>query len=86
MIAALWGRFSTWILGAIAVLAAVTGIYLRGRSAGKEVEQQKATQRDLDAERAKATTIQEAHDVQTEISQLPASDVRQRLQDRWSRD
>jgi uncharacterized membrane-anchored protein YhcB (DUF1043 family) len=85
MIAALWGRFYGWILGALAVLAAVTGVYLRGRSAGKQVEQQKETQRELAQERAKAETIKEVHHVQTEVARLPDADVRQRLQ-KWTRD
>lgn len=85
MITGLWARFSTWIIGAITVLATIAGIYLKGRSAGKQVEQQKATARDLEQERAKAETIREVHDVQTEVARLPDADVRQRLQ-KWTRD
>lgn len=85
MIAALWTRFSTWILGALAVLAAVGGVYLRGRSAGKQVEQQKATEREAAQERARVKTIEEVHDVQTEVARLHDADVRQRLQ-KWTRD
>jgi hypothetical protein len=83
---ALWGRFSTWILGALAVLAAVAGVYLKGRSAGKQVEQAKEMKEDLAAERAKSETIQEVHDVQTEVARLPADAVRERLRDKWTRD
>lgn len=86
MITALWSRFSGWIIGALAVLAAVAGVYLKGRSAGKQVEQEKATERQLEQERAKSETIQEARDVETEISRLPADDVHQRLRDKWQRD
>jgi hypothetical protein len=85
MITGLWGRFSTWILGALAVLAAVAGIYLKGRSAGKQGEQKKATARELEQERAKAETIREVHDVQTEVARLPDSDLDDRLR-RWTRD
>lgn len=85
MIAGLWTRFSTWILGALAVLATVAGIYLRGRSAGKQVEQKRATERQLEQERARAETINEVHDVQTEVARLPDADVRQRLR-KWTRD
>lgn len=85
MIASLWSRFYGWALGALAVIAAVAGVYLRGRSAGKKVEQQKATERTLEQDRAKAETIQEVHDVQTEVARLPDADVRQRLQ-KWTRD
>lgn len=86
MIAALWTRFSTWVLGALALLAAVAGVYLRGRSAGKQVEQQKATRRELAQERAKAETIQEVSSVQTEVARLPDDAVRERLRDKWQRD
>jgi uncharacterized membrane-anchored protein YhcB (DUF1043 family) len=86
VIAALWTRFSTWILAALAVLAAVAGVYLKGRSAGKKVEQQKATERTLEQERARAETIQEVHDVQTEVARLPDDAVRERLRREWQRD
>jgi outer membrane murein-binding lipoprotein Lpp len=86
VIAGLWSRFYGWILGALAVLAAVAGVYLRGRSSGKKVEQSKATKRELAAERARAQTIQEASDAQVEVSRLPDDAVRERLRDKWQRD
>lgn len=75
-----------WLLGAVAVAATVVGIYLRGRSAGKKVEQAKAIEQDLAEERAQSETLREASDVQIEVSRLPAADVRQRLRDKWTRD
>jgi uncharacterized membrane-anchored protein YhcB (DUF1043 family) len=86
MLAVLWGRFSSWIIGALALLAAVAGVYLRGRSAGKQFEQQKELKEDLAEERARAETIQEVSDVQTEVARLPAGDVHERLRDKWTRD
>ena len=86
MIAGLWSRFYGWILGALGVLAAVAAVYLRGRSRGKQVEQSKATEKALAAERAKAQTIQEASDAQIEVARLPADAVRERLRDKWTRD
>mgnify|MGYP000849663147 FL=1 len=86
MIASLWSRFSGWIIGALGVMAAVAGIYVRGRSAGKQVEQRKATERDLDAAREHAEIIRETSNAQAEIDRLPDSDVRQRLRDKWQRD
>jgi hypothetical protein len=86
VIAGLWGRFYGYVIGALAVLAAVAGIYLRGRSAGKQGEQTKATARELEQERAKAETIQEVHDVQTEVARLPDDAVRERLRRDWQRD
>lgn len=85
MIAALWSRFYAWILGALAVLATVAGVYLRGRSAGKKVEQARELKEDLAAERARAETMKEVHDVQTEVARLPDDAVRERLR-KWTRD
>jgi Flp pilus assembly protein TadB len=85
VIAGLWARFYAWILGALAIVAAAVGVYLKGRSAGKQVEQKKAAARELEQERAKAETIQEVRNVQTEVARLPDVDVRQRLQ-KWIRD
>lgn len=82
----LTGRLYGWLLGALAALATLAGIYLKGRSAGRTVEQTKATERDLETERAKAETIQEVSDVQIEVSRLPVDAVRERLRERWSRD
>lgn len=86
MIAALWSRFYGWALGALAVLATVAGIYLRGRSAGKQVEQKKATEKQLEQERARAETIQEVHDVQAKNARLPDDAVHERLRNEFQRD
>jgi hypothetical protein len=86
MIAALWARFYGWILTALAVLAAVAGVYLRGRSAGKQIEQQKATEREIAQERARAEAIQEVHNVESEVARLPDDAVRERLRSKWQRD
>jgi hypothetical protein len=86
VIAALWARFSTWIIGALGLLAAVAAVYLKGRSAGKKVEQAKEAQEDLAAERARGETIQEANDVHAEVGRLPADAVRERLRNEWQRD
>jgi len=81
----LWQRFYGWILGAVGVIVAVAGVYFRGRAAGKAVEQKKVTQRDLTEAQKHAETIRETADVQAEVSRLPDSDVRERLQ-KWTRD
>jgi hypothetical protein len=85
MIAALWARFYGWILGAVAVLAAVAGVYLKGRSAGKAVEQKKATARDLTEAKEHAEVIRETVDVESKIVRLPVGDVRERLR-KYTRD
>lgn len=86
MISSLWSRFYGWIIGALGLIAALAAVYFRGRSAGKAVEQKKATQRDLEDAQQHAETIRETIDVETEISRLPDSDVRKRLSDSWARD
>jgi Flp pilus assembly protein TadB len=86
ILTALGRRAYGWILGALAVLAAVAGVYLKGRIAGKRVERQKSAARELEQERAKAETIKEVHDVQTEVTRLPDNAVRERLRNEWQRD
>lgn len=85
MLSALWSRFYQWIIGASLALAAIAAIYLRGKSSGKQVEQKKATQRDLTEAKQHAETIRENSIVQAEISRLPADDVRERLR-KFTRD
>jgi hypothetical protein len=85
VIAALWSRFYGYILGALAALGAFLAIYLKGRSAGKAVEQKKATQRDLTEAKEHAETIRETVDVESKIIRLPVGDVRERLR-KYTRD
>jgi uncharacterized membrane protein YdjX (TVP38/TMEM64 family) len=66
MIAALWSRFYGYVIGALAAIAAFAAIYFKGRSAGKQVEQKKATQRDLTEAKEHAETIRETVDVESE--------------------
>jgi hypothetical protein len=75
-----------WLAAAGSALLAVLGIYLKGRSAGKQVEQAKELKEDLAEAHAQAETIQEVSDVQTEIARLPVDAVRERLRDKWQRD
>jgi stringent starvation protein B len=85
MIAAIWARFYRWIVGAAVALLTVAAIYSKGRSAGKAIEQQKATQRDLTEAKEHAATIRETSEVQAEVARLPDSDVRERLR-KFTRD
>lgn len=86
VLAALCGRFYGWILGALGLLAALATVYRKGITAGKAVEQKKATERDLTEAKQHAETIRETSNAQAEVSRLPDSDVRQRLRDKWTRD
>jgi uncharacterized membrane-anchored protein YhcB (DUF1043 family) len=85
MIANLWARFSTWIIAALGIIAAVVTVYLRGRSAGKQVEQEKTAKRDLEEAKEHAETIREVSDVQSNVIRMPSSDVRDRLR-KYTRD
>jgi stringent starvation protein B len=85
MIAGIWAKFSKWIIGAAAALAAVLAIYFKGRSAGKQVEQEKATKRDVEEAKEHAQTVREATDVQTNVIRMPDSAVREQLRRKWTR-
>jgi alkylation response protein AidB-like acyl-CoA dehydrogenase len=86
MFAAIWARGAKWLIALATALLALAAFYLKGRAAGKAVEQKKATQRDLTEAKAHAETIRETSDVEAKIIRLPDSAVRQRLRDKWQRD
>ena len=48
MLSLLWARFSGYIIAIGAALAALGGIYLKGRSAGKQAEQAAETEKALE--------------------------------------
>jgi uncharacterized membrane protein YdjX (TVP38/TMEM64 family) len=85
MIAAIWGRFSAWIIGALGVIAAVVTVYLRGRSAGKEVVRKEVQKRDVEEAKEHAETIREVANAQSNVVRLPDSDVREQLRSKWTR-
>lgn len=85
MFEAIWARGAKWLIAAATCLLALAAFYLKGRSAGKAVEQKKATQRDLTEAKQHAATIRETSNVQAEVSRLPDSDVRERLR-KFTRD
>jgi stringent starvation protein B len=85
MIGALLGRFKGLLIGIAAALLALLTFYERGKAKGKEVEQKKSTQRDLDEARQHAETVRENSIVQAEVNRLPDSDLDERLR-KWTRD
>lgn len=85
MIAALWSRFYGYVIAVLAAIAAFAAIYFKGRSAGKQVEQKKATQRDLTEAKEHAETIRETVDVESNIIRMPDPVVRERLR-KYTRD
>jgi hypothetical protein len=86
MFEAIWARGAKWLIAAATFLLALAAFYLEGRSKGKQVEQKKATERDLTEAKQHAETIRETSNVHAEVSRLPDSDVTQRLRDKWTRD
>jgi hypothetical protein len=85
VIAALWSRFYGYVIAVLAAIAAFAAIYFKGRSAGKQVEQKKATQRDLTEAKEHAETIRETVDVESNIIRMPDPVVRERLR-KYTRD
>lgn len=82
---ALFLRFKGWILGALGALAAVAAIYFKGRSAGRKVEQEKVSKRDIAEAKQHAETIREVSNAQSNVVRLPDGAVRQQLRDKWTR-
>lgn len=76
MLAGLWLRIAPYVLAAGAILAALLGLYARGRAAGKAAEQARQI-----SKVRKATEVR--RDVETDIRR-DAGAARDRLRD-WSR-
>jgi hypothetical protein len=85
MFAAIWARGAKLLIALATALLALAAFYLKGRAAGKAVEQKKAVVRDLTEAKQHAETIRETSNVQAEVSRLPDSDVRERLR-KFTRD
>lgn len=79
-------KLKIWGAAIVGAILAVLGIYLKGRSAGKKAEQQKQVKSELEVEKVKNETLTKASDVAAEVNALPASDVQQRLRDKYTRD
>lgn len=75
-----------WIAAGLAALAAAAGLYFKGRSAGKKVEEAKAIKKDLQAEQAKNETLEQVNDVTVEVGSLSDADAERRLRDKYTRD
>jgi uncharacterized membrane protein len=51
-----WNKFQAWIIGVLAIIAAIFAVYLKGRSAGKESEKLKQREAD-DAATARKNSV-----------------------------
>jgi len=83
MLTVLWARFSGYILAVAAALAAVLGLYFRGKAAGKE---EARVERDLAIKEQADAARQEVRNVQDEVAGMDDSDVDRYLTDEWVRD
>ncbi|SOE49141.1 hypothetical protein [Orrella dioscoreae] len=85
-----WGKVQGWAIVALALLAAVGAVFLKGRREGREHAQAQAqadnARRDIAARDETIQAGQERADVENDIAGRPAGDARQRLHDDWSRD
>lgn len=79
-------KLKMWAAAAVGVVLALVGVFLRGRSAGKRTEQTKVLRDQVNKEIKRNETTQATNEVASDIGGLPVSDVRKRLQDRWTRD
>ncbi len=75
-----------WLAGAGAIIAAIVGMFFKGRSEGKKAEKAKQAETDLRVERQRNETNKQANEVREDIGRLPDDDVQQRLRDKYSRD
>jgi hypothetical protein len=73
MIALLWAKVWKWVCALGALLAAVAGIYLAGRSKGKAAERVKTRAAQDAAEAAQATNqqLESRHETDVEVQRLP---------------
>ena len=73
MIALLWAKVWKWVCALGALLAAIAGIYLAGRSKGKAVEQVKTQAAQDAATVAQATNqqLESRHETDVAVQRLP---------------
>lgn len=82
----MFNKVYAYVAGLLAVVGAALGLYLKGRNEGKKVEQAKAVQKDLQAEKAKNETLRTVHEVESDVSALSDADAERRLRDKYTRD
>ena len=78
-------RLYGWIAGGVVFLLGALALYLKGRSAGKEVVREEVQKRDVEEAKQHAETIREVADAQSNVIRLDGDAVRKRLSERWTR-
>lgn len=90
LLVSLWGRIQKWVMGGVAVVAALGSVFLLGRSQGKGRAEKDAQVARQQAENAALNdgldAVKERNRVEEEIAHLPAGESADRLFRDWSRD
>ncbi len=90
MISALLLRIKGWALATLAVLAAVGGAFLHGRSKGRQQAERQAAADNLEEDNAalreSLDAAKERNNAELEVSRLPDGGSADRLRNNWSRD
>ncbi|HEX2242718.1 MAG TPA: hypothetical protein VHK27_05610 [Gammaproteobacteria bacterium] len=80
------GEIIAWIVGGLMAIFGLGGLYIKGKNDGKKVEKAKQDEINRKAEQKHDATVDKAKDVADDVERLPASDVEQRLRDKYTRD
>lgn len=90
MIAAAILKVKEWALAILAVLAAIGGAFLHGRTKGKQLAEQQAASDKLKANNAALRESLDAakgrNDAESQVDGLPDGGAADRLRNDWSRD
>ncbi len=80
------GRLKLWGLAVLGALLALLAVFMKGQSLGRKREEIKNLREDIKTQEGINNVIKATKEAESAVSSLPESDVRKRLQDRWSRD
>jgi hypothetical protein len=80
------GDLIGWIVGIIAALLGVGGLYVKGRSVGKQKEKAKQDEINRQVRKKHDDLVNKAKSIQDVVDGLSDSDAEQRLRDRYTRD
>lgn len=75
----MWSKIWKWIVAAGLLLAAVAAIFLKGREAGKKVDEAKVVNAKVETEVAQANTVQveSRHETDVAVNNLPEAPAQQ---------
>lgn len=79
-------RVYRFLLSLLAAVGFALAMYLKGRNAGKKVEQTKTLQAEVEREKAANETLTKAVAVQSDVASSSDADVNERLRSKYQRD